>query len=122
MANSNQPWAKCKSCGKELSLEHEGACPDCGHTEKETFLAIGIASEIDEALPLSWIKVIRESRKIRPVLTSIWVAVTVGSPFVGLFLAGWPGVLVGLVFATAGTIVGLHAITKEREIERGDGA
>ena len=73
---------------------------------------------MDEAHPVSWVKT-REYLEKRPVPVAFWVIITFGSPFLGLLLAGWPGVLAGLGVTAVSTLLGFFAVTKIREIERG---
>ncbi len=67
---------------------------------------------------ISWTKV-REYWENRPWPFFLMVLLTLGSPFLGLFLAGWIGVVLGLTFGILATAVGLFAVTRVREIERG---
>jgi hypothetical protein len=67
---------------------------------------------------ISWTTA-REYFEKRPLSLALVALLTGGSPFVGLFLFGWPGVLVGLIVSTAAFFLGLRAITKVRDIERG---
>jgi hypothetical protein len=39
-------------------------------------------------------------------------ALTIGPPFLGLWLGGWPGVLVGLARSLVAALVGLGAATR----------
>ena len=57
---------------------------------------------------LGWTQT-REYYEKRPILLSVVIAVTLGSPFLGLFLAGWIGV-----------IAGFFAITRVREEKIGE--
>jgi len=54
----------------------------------------------------------------RPVLLVGVVLLALGSPFVGLILAGLPGVVFGLVLSVASLIGGFFALTRVREIDR----
>jgi hypothetical protein len=54
--------------------------------------------------------------KRRPLLLALLIVLSFGSPFLGLVLAGIPGVLVGLVVAVIGWVLGPRA--SERIIER----
>jgi hypothetical protein len=67
---------------------------------------------------LSWIKV-REYWENRPWPFVLMVLLTLGSPFLGLFLAGWIGVFIGLTLGILATAVGFFAVTRVRETERG---
>ena len=54
----------------------------------------------------------------KPALLTTVVAVTLLSPFIGLVIAGWPGILIGLLISCATLIAGFFAITKVREITK----
>lgn len=118
MAASNQVSARCKHCGGELVPDHKGPCPQCGQVGKEIIVAVGTAVEVNEALSVSWTKT-RHHIETRPVQAALWGIVTVGSPFLGLVLAGWPGALAGLGLTAVGVVLGFYAVTRVREIERG---
>jgi hypothetical protein len=64
---------------------------------------------------ISWTKT-REYWEKRPLPLIAVIVFTIGSPFLGLFLAGWIGVLVGLVVSIAAFAGGIFAITRVREI------
>ena len=107
---------ECKHCGHPLSADHSGPCPKCGGIGKHWkvtshAVAKGVAS-------LSY-KHVHEYWERHPVLLPVVLAIVVGSPFLGLFLARWVGVLVGLVVSVLGFLLGLRAVTRGREITRG---
>lgn len=66
---------------------------------------------------LSWEKV-REYWEKRPLPLFLVALLTLGSPFLGLFLAGWAGVVVGLALSIVAFAGGLFAVTRVREITR----
>jgi hypothetical protein len=66
---------------------------------------------------LSWVSV-REYWEKRPLLLLFVLLVTLGSPFLGLVLAGWLGVAVGLIVSIVAFASGLFAVTRVREITR----
>ena len=49
----------------------------------------------------------------------VLTAISIASAFVGLVVAGVPGVIVGLIIAVVEFVVGVYAIGKVREIARG---
>jgi hypothetical protein len=49
----------------------------------------------------------------------VLAAIVVGSPFVGLLIAGMWGMVIGLLLGFLGVVVGAFAITRVRETERG---
>ena len=66
---------------------------------------------------LSWSRT-REHWEKRPLPLLVIIVLTIGSPFLGLVLAGWVGVVVGLVIGIAAFAGGIFAITRVREITR----
>lgn len=66
---------------------------------------------------LSWSKT-REYWEKRPLPLLGVIILTIGSPFLGLVLADWVGVVVGLVISVAAFSGGIFAITRVREITR----
>ena len=67
---------------------------------------------------LSWSSA-REFWEKRPFILAVVVILTIGSPFAGLFLSGWPGVIVGLLVSVITAGLALLAVTKVREVTRG---
>jgi hypothetical protein len=66
----------------------------------------------------SW-RHIHEHYERRKLLLPAVLAITILSPFIGLFLAGWSGVAVGIANGLATFFLGLRAVTKVREIREG---
>jgi hypothetical protein len=66
---------------------------------------------------ISWTKT-REYWEKRPFVILLVVALTFGSPLVGLFLGGLVGVVVGLVVSLLSLALGFVAITKVRDVTR----
>jgi hypothetical protein len=61
----------------------------------------------------------REYYDKHPVPLTLVIAITLGSPFLGLVLAGWAGVIIGLVVSVISLLLGFFAVTKVREIREG---
>ncbi len=108
-------FTQCPACGKSLPQNHVGSCPKCGNTRKTVNAHIIDTLHFRECF--QW-EHIREYYERHWILLSIVLAVTVGSPFLGLFLAGWPGVVVGLIIAVITYFLGPQAVTKVREIQK----
>ena len=108
--------SRCSACGESWPLNHLGPCPKCGDTRK----VYDVHTEGSLRLhgSLGW-KYIHEYYERHPILLPLVLAITVGSPFLGLVLAGWLGVVVGLVIGVVAFILGLRAVTKVREIREG---
>ena len=47
------------------------------------------------------------------------ILLSVASPFIGLFLAGWWGIMAGLLLGAVSYVLGPKAVTKVREIRSG---
>jgi hypothetical protein len=61
---------------------------------------------------------IREYYKKKPALLALVIVLTFGSPFLGLVLAEWAGVIVGLVVSGITLYLGFRAVITVREIEK----
>ncbi|WP_321528844.1 hypothetical protein [Sedimenticola selenatireducens] len=107
---------ECIHCGAGLPDGHTSPCPECG--QKGRRISIGIAEEIDVAGHITWERR-REFYEKKPLVLATAIAITIGAPFLGLFLIGWPGVIAGLVLGGAAFWIGPVAVIKVREIERG---
>ena len=107
---------RCSGCGEILPLNYDKPCPKCGDTRKTHDVVIQETAHVSASM--SW-RHIHEYYERHPVLLPIVVAITVGSPFLGLLFAGWPGVIVGLVIGLGVFFLGLRAVTKVREIREG---
>lgn len=116
MGSVTHQSVRCSGCGQLLALDHSGPCPSCGDTRKTH--NVYIEETINVASSLSW-RHIRERYERHPVLLPIVIAITLASPFLGLVLAGWVGVLVGLGVGVITFLLGLRAVTKVREIREG---
>lgn len=77
-----------------------------------------MAEEKDTALSLSWTKRREFYERKRWALAAV-IAISIGGSFLGLFIAGWPGVIVGLLLSVVTYFLGPLAETKVREIEKG---
>jgi hypothetical protein len=107
---------RCSACGEPLSLDHVGPCPKCGDTRKTH--DVHIQETVHAHASLAW-QHIHEYYERHKVLLPFVLVITVASPFLGLVLAGWPGIVVGLVIGLATFLLGLRAVTKVREIREG---
>jgi hypothetical protein len=116
MGSATQDSVKCSGCSYVLSPEHSGPCPRCGDTRKTHDVHIEETVRVSAAL--RW-QHIREHYEKHHVLLPLVIGITVGSPFLGLLLAGWVGVGVGLLIGITTFILGLRAVTKVREIREG---
>lgn len=116
MNESTSAQCHCSHCQAELPDHHVGPCPQCGKTGKT--VSIGATGTIETAGRLSWEKR-REFLEKRPGVLAVVIAITVASPFLGLVLAGWFGVVIGLALSGVAYFIGPLALTKIIEIERG---
>ncbi len=104
-----------RTVGKNLSADAEGTA-SIARTVKKTFrvISVGVAS-------ISWERTregVREYRERHPVWFIANIVLVVGPPFLGSWIAGKWGVVVGLVLGVLGAWVGGKASTKVREITR----
>jgi len=108
----------CTHCGTPLSKDHAGPCPSCG---KEGRKIIAIMNEVI-TISESWQR-LRKFYKKNPKILIAVILITVISPFLGLFLGGPVGVVIGLALGTITYFIGPRAKTpvveKVVEITRG---
>jgi len=108
---------RCSACGEALPLNFVGPCPKCGDTRKTQDK--NIEGTLRFSGSLGWQRT-HEYYERHPILLPLVLAISIGSPFLGLILAGWIGVVVGLVIAVVTFILGLRAVTNVREIRQWD--
>lgn len=106
---------RCAECDKSLPIDHKDPCPECGSLKKNHDIRINetVGVQVSEKISKT---AIREYYEKHPVLLPVVVLITIGSPFLGLVLAGGLGVIVGLVIGGAAFFLGLRAVTRVREI------
>ena len=114
--NTSAHPAFCSGCGLSLEPGHAGPCPKCGDTRK-TF-AVSLHGVIKPHASLSW-KHTHEFYEKHKIFLPVVIGISLVSPFLGLVLAGWWGVIVGLLIGIATFFLGLLAVTKVREIREG---
>ena len=105
---------ECSSCGHPLDSGLIGSCSECDGTNK-TYHKRLEATVTVTGLPLSWRR-FHEYYEKRPLLLVVVGCITLGSLVLGLVLAGWLGLLVGLVLGVLSFFMGLRAVTRVREI------
>jgi hypothetical protein len=102
--------AECLGCGREL--DRPGPCPDCGGANRAIHLTARTELKLGQSMTTTRLR--QSLEKNKPLLAVVLV-ITVSSPFLGLFLAGAPGVLAGLVLGILSFALGLFAVTRVRE-------
>lgn len=108
--------ATCKWCGASLSPTNTGPCPKCGKEGKK--IAVEIKETIRLKASLNWERR-REFFEANPKIKWLIIAITFGSPSLGLILSGLVGLVIGLSLGLLSYWLGPLAVTKVREIERG---
>lgn len=104
---------RCKDCGTTLADSHAGPCPVCGNTRKMYEKPVG--GTLGFRGSLGWSHV-HEFWERRPLLLAVIITATAISPFIGFFVAQWPGVWIGLSVSIATSVGSFWAATKVREI------
>jgi hypothetical protein len=107
---------RCSACGEPLPDNFAAPCPKCADIRKT--INVDVHETVHAQDSLGW-QLVHEYRERHPVLFPLVLAITIGSPFLGLVLAGWLGVVVGLAIAILTFFLGLSAVTKVREITTG---
>jgi hypothetical protein len=106
------PTRTCTDCGAGRDDVPSGPCSQCGALN--ITLAIPAASMSMTAGHISWTGVRRYVER-HPVWFPVSIALAVGSPFLGLAVVGWPGVVVGLALAGVGIWIGDRTVTRYQE-------
>ena len=109
----------CSDCGKVLpggDKIPKVPCPNCGSTKRTINICLNDTIHLSDKM--YWERV-REFYEKNHSIKAVIIAIAVLSPFLGLFVAGIPGVVVGLFLSAASYFLGPSAVTKVREITRG---
>ncbi len=107
---------RCSGCGQPLAPSHAGPCPKCGDPRKTHDVSVGLTAHA--RVSVSWHHV-HEYYVKHKLLLPLVITIKIGSPFLGLVLAGWVGVLAGLIVGLATFLLGLRAVTRVREVREG---
>lgn len=99
----------CKHCGFTLTDDHSGPCPSCGKIGKVTSVIASGGVVIGGSASVQTIRTVYQKNK---AAFAILIVITIISPFVGLFLIGIPGILVGLILSAISYFLGPKAVTK----------
>ena len=117
MKEDGKETATCKWCGTSLSPTHTGPCPKCGKEGK--IIAVEINKTIEFKGSLNWERQ-REFFEKNPKIKWLIIAITLGYPILGSILSGLVGLITGLFLGLLSYLLGPLAVTKVREIERGN--
>ncbi len=88
-------------------------CPQCGSTSRA--IAVSVHDTVNVSERIVWETRREFYEKNVPALVVV-VLIAVGSPVLGLLIAGLPGVLIGLLLSGVSYFLGPIAATKVREI------
>jgi uncharacterized membrane protein YvbJ len=107
---------KCRHCGEPLSGSYTGPCPKCGKEGKA--ISVSITQSIAVSESIGW-QTTKEFYEKNHKALAIVIIITVFSPFIGLFIVGVPGVVLGFLFGVVAYFLGPKAVIKVREIRSG---
>lgn len=105
----------CSHCGIKLQDNHSGPCPNCG--EEGLNIHVVVTESVKFIESVSGEKRSQYYQRNKKALTLV-IIITILSPFVGLYVIGPIGVLIGLVLGLIAYFVGPIAITKVIEKEK----
>ena len=109
--------ATCNHCGASVDPSRDEPCPHCGQDAGKRISA-SITDQLSTSDSVSWERR-REFWEVNwPWLVLVGI-ISIASPFVGLVIAGVPGVIVGVIIGVVEFVVGIYAVGKVREITRG---
>jgi hypothetical protein len=107
----------CAQCGTTLTFDHDRTpCPKCGSLNRALDEVVDEVILVEEKARWESLRLYWERK---PMLLTVVAAGTLGSPFIGLALAGWPGVIIGALAGVALFAGGAFALTHVREKESG---
>lgn len=103
----------CKHCNTQLKIEHIGPCPSCGKEGRQINYIVEGGSKSSCSVDLETQReYYQKNRKILAVV----ILITLISPFIGFFLTGPLGIIIGLSIGLLAYIIGPWASTKIIEI------
>ncbi len=117
MNTNTKMTATCKYCGTYLSLSHTGPCPKCGKERKNIVVEINETVVLRDSL--NW-KRQREFYEKNPKIKWLIIVITLCSSLFGLIFSVVIGIIIGLSLGLLSYWLGPFAVTKVREIERGN--
>jgi len=106
--------AKCSTQFPDTVGKNRRECPNCGSTSRFSIADAESKLELEDRLDS---KSIRIFYKRNPAVFCLVVVLTICAPFLGLFLAGWIGVLIGIVVGLVSVFLGPRAIERVWEIK-----
>lgn len=109
-----QETVVCRWCNIDLSDDHKGPCPQCGKIGRK--FAITFKENISIKDSFAW-KSQREFFEENTKIKWIIITITTCTPFIGFFVLGTVGLILGSILSIITYYLGPHAITKVREIE-----
>lgn len=114
--NMDSKDTKCSHCGKSLPASHTDPCPNCGKKGKTINASITDGIVVSDSI--KW-QTKKEFYEKNPKAHAGVILITLFSPFIGMFVAGIIGVVVGFLLGGVAYILGPKAVTKVREIRSG---
>ena len=108
----------CQHCKEPLTANHSGPCPYCGE-EKGLDIRItpGAGALKIEAYAPTFFVTVERYYKENPWLRILSITLTVLSAFVGYFIAGPLGVLIGLILSAINYFITPYTLATRRKEE-----
>ena len=104
---------RCADCGEELEWNSEEPCPNCGSIYKTVEMKI-VLPPLVESAKISETSTEEKGRDINWPLLILALIITFCSPFLGLFVSWFDGVIIGLIIGACTFYMGYKAITKTK--------
>jgi hypothetical protein len=99
----------CSYCGTTLTNSHSDPCPACGKVGKKYTIDLSGGSVSSGSVDIITTKTFYQKT---PVAHFFVILLIVISPFIGFFLIGFSGVIVGLILGAVSYFLGPQALTK----------
>jgi hypothetical protein len=116
MNDIEKSTAFCKDCNAELPVSHSGSCPECGGLNK--IVKVSLIAKVVLSAAVNWEKRV-EYWERNPRILTVVIVLSILSPFIGLYIIGIPGALIGLTISVLLLFLSLKAVTKVREVTKG---
>ncbi len=106
---------ECIWCKKSFLPNQKGPCPRCGKIGKKVFAEFSETIFLKDVLSS---ELRREFFEENSLIKWILIFISIVSPFLGLIISGWNGVLIGLVISIVNYVLGPYSIIKIREVTK----
>lgn len=114
---SEKRSTKCSKCGEKLEDNNNEPCPKCGSIYTTTEVKIDVPP-IGLSAKLNEIESIKRGRDVKYPWLVVTLILICGAPFLGLYVTGFVGVILGIVIGISASYTGYKSIKQTKETDR----